>query len=377
MNRRTEESLRAAVRDLAGEARTAPELAGAALRRGRRLRRRRRATAAGAALAAVAVLTAPFLLLRPDPQAGTAGWVAPSGVATTAPAPTPTRRPGAVTDPTDWTRAPVALPGGWVLTGATSTGTPAEPGYALDRQSGRYVPGRYEETWAAPRGRVAAVVDYERRGELGLLDLPTGKVRWARVDQWIMTPHWSPEGSRLALTIMDKEGGFALGVLTVATGDYRTYPMELTRHLCTDQCFFTWSRDGREVALQQTDPDAPRSEASPHLRRGVQFFSADDGRPTRFVPVPGDPAGPWSWSPDGRRVVLKGPDGPVLAEVATGRVLRTFPDADAAWVDDGRLLRRDPSTNDMVLTDPAGRELGRRALPATLGLNMALTLGPR
>ncbi|MEV0153447.1 hypothetical protein AB0H57_06855 [Micromonospora sp. NPDC050686] len=374
MSAKTEEALRAAVRDLADEARSAPELAGRALRRGRSLRRRRRVIAAGAALAAAAVLAGPFVWLRPDPPAGPARWAAPPGTAT----PSPTGPAAAPPPAPDWTRSPLALPGGWVLTGASSTGTPAELGYALDRSRGRYVTSRYEETWAAPRGGVAAVVDYERRGELGLLDLGTGKVRWVTVGSFIMTPHWSPDGRRLALTLMSKDSGaFSLGVLTVGTAEYRAFPVDGERYLCTDQCFFTWSRDGKEVALQQTDPGAALSESQPHPRRGVQFFAPDDGRPTRFLPVKGDPDGPWSWSPDGRSVVVKGPDGPRLTEVATGRTIGPAPATDAAWVADDRLLYRDRRANEMVLVDLDGRELTRQALPPALGADTTLAVAPR
>ncbi|TDB69612.1 hypothetical protein E1182_29445, partial [Micromonospora sp. KC721] len=60
-----DETLRAAVRDLADGVRPAPDLAVRALGRGRRLRRRRRATTAGAALIAVVAVALPFVLLQP------------------------------------------------------------------------------------------------------------------------------------------------------------------------------------------------------------------------------------------------------------------------------------------------------------------------
>ncbi|MGC4765044.1 TolB family protein [Micromonospora sp. DT46] len=379
MNGSGEDVLRSAVREIAAEARAAPDLADRALRRGRRLRRRRRTTAAGGAVAALVALVGPYVWLRPGAPPDTATW-APvvTPVATVSAAP---RTMSVVPAPTgDWTRAVVTLPGGWVLTGATSTGTPAVQGYALDRERGRYATAdrRYEETWAAPRGGTAVVVDYERAGRIGLLDLGHGTVRWIRTGSHIMTPHWSPDGRRLALTVLDKESAsFSLGVLDAATGAYRTFPVDTDRYFCTDHCFFTWSRDGREVALQQTDPGAPRSESRPHARRGVQFFSATDGRPTRFVPVPGDPAGPWSWSPDGRLVIVKGQDGPKLAEVATGRVIGPAPAEDAVWVADDRLLHRVGWTAEMVLVDLDGRELARQALPASLDVNLTLAIAPR
>ncbi|MGN9775100.1 TolB family protein [Micromonospora sp. H33] len=372
MNGPTEQALRTAVRELADEAQTLPGLADRARARGRRLRRRRQLAATGGALAALVALAAPFVWLRPSaPAAGPAAWGPPS-------APAESANPVAPAPTGDWTRSPLTLPGGWLLAGATSTGGPAERGYALDRTRGRYVGSdRYDEVWAAPRGDTAAVVDYDRRTELGLLDLASGEVRWVRTGGHIMTPHWSPDGRRLALTLMDKDSGdFSLGVLS-ATGTWRTFPVDDQEYLCTDQCFFTWNRDGGEVALQQTDPTAPRSESEPHARRGVQFFSPDDGRPTRLVPVKGDPAGAWSWSPDGGRVVVNGRQGPEVVEVATGRVIGPAPSADAAWGSDDRLLYRDRRTGEMVLADLDGRELVRQALPDALGLNMVLLVAPR
>ncbi|SCL15823.1 hypothetical protein GA0070624_0833 [Micromonospora rhizosphaerae] len=380
MSRQAEDALRAAVRDLANGARTAPELAGRALRRGRRLRRWRRAVATGSALAALGLLAGPYVWLRHDPPLQTTTW-APPPAAPTASTPAAASTPSVATAPRgDWTRAILELPGGWVITGATSTGGPAAQGYALDRERGRYVATarRYEEVWAAPRGGVAVVVDYERRGEVGLLDLGTGAVRWVRVGSYIMTPHWSPDGRRVALTVLDKDtGGFSLGVLTAATGGYRTFPVDPTQYYCTDYCFFTWSRDGREVVFQQTDRNAPRSESIRHPRRGVQLFSADNGRPTRFVPVPGDPAGPWAWSPDGKLVVVQGQREPLLVETGSGRVVRTLSTADVVWVSEDRLLYRRPSgSRDFVLADLTGRELVRQPLPHEL-VDREITVAPR
>ncbi|MFD0786872.1 TolB family protein, partial [Micromonospora azadirachtae] len=268
------------------------------------------------------------------------------------------------------------VPGGWVLAGATSTGTPAATGYALDRVGGRYIAlDRYEEVWAAPNGHVAAVVDYERRDEIGLLDLRTEQVRWVATGSHVMTPQWSPDGDRLALTRMDKvSGDITLGVLT-SQGTFRTYPVDRQKYFCTDRCFFTWTRDGRHVVLQQSDPDVAVSESRPAARRGIQLFSPDDGRPGAFIPVPGDPAGPWSWSPDGRLVVIRGQDGPRIAEVATGRIVGPAMGDDDVWVNEGRLLHRDLGANAILLIDLEGRELARQSLPQALD-HLTLTVGP-
>lgn len=382
MTSRSEDAVRQAVHELANEARLPSDLAGEALRRGRTLRRRRRAAASAGALATLVVLAVPYAWLRADPPAvvgggapgpSTSATVGPSASAAIGPEPVPSAEPA---PGDDWARRVLTLPGGWVLAGASSTGTPSSTAYVLDRDSGRYrAVDRYEEVWAPPSGHVAAVVDYERPGEIGLLDLRTEAVRWVSTGPHIMTPHWSPDGRRLALTVLDKATGkLALGVLA-AGGSYRVHPVDQKKYYCTDRCFFTWTRDGRNVVLQQTDPTAPTSESQPHARRGVQLFSPDDGRPTRFLPVPGDPAGPWSWSPDGRLVVVKGQDGPRIVDVGNGKIVGTALADDDVWLAGDRLLHRDRSTNEMVLVDVEGQELARKPLPPALD-NLSLTVGP-
>lgn len=109
----------------------------------------------------------------------------------------------------------------------------------------------------------------------------------------------------------------------------------------------------------------------------MQLFSPDDGRPTRFLPIKGDPTGPWSWSPDGQRVVVKGPQGPEIVEVATGRVLGPTASAEAAWGPDNQLLYQDRGTGEMVLIDLDGRELVRQALPGKVGQGLIVLVAPR
>ncbi|MEV4654541.1 hypothetical protein [Micromonospora sp. NPDC049301] len=370
MSEVAEDELRAAVRQLAGEARAVPDLAGPALRRGRRLRGRRRAATAAVALFAVAALTGPYLWLRAT---------APSPIGAPEPAPpTPTAPvPVRPTPAGDWRAAPLSLPGGWVVTAVLGQ-REFQTGDVLDRSRNRYVSAvQYDQFWPSPTGTVTAVGDEARPQQTGLIDMATGRTRWFRTGRPIMTPQWSPDGRRLVLTITDKdEGGMHFGVLNVG-GDFRIFPVDTDRYFCTDYCFFTWIRGGREVVLQQTDPGAPRSESVRHARRGVQLFSADDGRPTRFLAMPGDPAGPWSWSPDGGLVVVRGQTGPLLVEVGTGRVVRALPSEDAVWVSADLLLyRRSAGDRDFVLADPAGRELERQPLPTEL-VDREIVIAPR
>ncbi|KXK60940.1 hypothetical protein AWW66_16065 [Micromonospora rosaria] len=354
MNSPLEEALRAAVRDLADQApRLNPELAAGALQRGRRRRTRRRVAVAGAAVLAVLAVLLPAALLRPERPLPPAG-----------PEPTPTTTPELLPAPdADWTGSPLALPGDWVVTGALRGGT----GWVLDRARSRYLPAEgYDAVWPAPRGGFSAVVDHDRRpGQVGLVDLARERITWIDTGQGAPGLQWSPDGRRLVLTLFDKEAGTTrIGVLETS-GRLRSFPLDHTRYFCTDQCGLTWARNGREVVLPQTEAFAPRSESARHPRRGVQLFSAEDGRPTRFLPIPGDPAGPWSWSPDDRLVVVQGQTEPLLVRTDTGQVLRTLPDPEAALVTDGRLLyRRDSGRQDFVLAEVStGRELQRQPVP--------------
>jgi hypothetical protein len=355
-----DETLRAAVRDLADDAGPAPDLAARALGRGRRLRRRRRVTAAAAALVAVIAVTLPFVLLRPP---------AAPPPATPAPSPTllPTPGPG-------WATTPLVLPGGWVVTRAQGSGG-SGTGFLLDRGRGRYfATDRYDGIFPAPSGSLVAVRDDDRPREIGLFDLTSGKTRWYEVGRALSTPRWSPDGRRLLFTThrLDHEGFIVMAV----DGTTHTHRVDRRAYFCTDLCDFTWMRDAREVALPQTG-GGDHDEAVRDRRRGVQLFSADDGRPTRLLPVPGDPAGPSAWSPDGTLVAVLGQQEPLLVETATGRVVNRLPTADVVWVSDDRLLYRRPyGSRDFVLADPSGRELVRQPLPKQL-VDLELTVAPR
>lgn len=362
--------LRRAVRDLAEGAAPAPGLAVRALGQGRRLRRRRRLTVSAAVLVAVVTAAVPFVLLRPRPAATPATPptdATPSPAITASPSIRPT--PGA-----DWAAAPLVLPGNWVVTRAQLAGG-SGTGFLLDRGRGRYVPtDRYDAIFPAPTGSLVAVIEEDRPREVGLVDLATGKTRWHEVGRALSPPAWSPDGRRLLFTTTQLDHfGF---VVVDRNGTKRTHEVSRQRYLCTDQCSFVWTRNGREVALPQTAQGRPRSESVRHPRSGVQMFSAEDGRPTRSEPLPGDPAGPWAWSPDGRLAVVQGQQEPLLVETATGRVVNPLPVADAAWVDDDRLLYREPYNGDFVLADTTGRELVRQPLTAQLS-ELEISVAPR
>ncbi|SCG55236.1 PD40 domain-containing protein [Micromonospora humi] len=365
MSTSLDETLRTAVRDLADDAVPAPDLAWRALGHGRRLRRRRRVAATATVLAAVVAVTLPIVLLRPR--------AAPPPTAppvTAVPSPVIRSAPGA-----NWSNGPLTLPGGWVVTSLNEIAKSNGKSYLLDRARGRYlVNGRYDAVLPAPTGSLVAVWDDDRPRQVGLVDLARGTTRWYEPGRALGAPNWSPDGRRLVFT-SQRVDHFGFVVLN-AKGASRTHAVDTDEFLCTDHCFFLWSRDGREVLLQQTDPGRPRSESARHPRRGVQFFSADTGRPTRFEPLPGDPAGPWAWSPDGKLVVVQGQREPLLVDAATGRVVNALPAADAVWAGPDRLLYRRPNgSHEFVYADTTGRELVRQPLPEQFRL-AEVTIAP-
>ncbi|SBT49710.1 TolB family protein [Micromonospora auratinigra] len=358
-----DETLRAAVHELADEVGPAADLAGRAIGRGRRLRRRRRATVALGTLAAVVAVVLPFALLRPQPAARPTAPTTPAATAS----PTRLATPGA-----NWTAGPLVLPGGWVVTRAQAKGGSGS-GFLLDRARGRYVAtDRYDGIYPAPTGSLVAVRDEARPRQVGLIDVSSGATHWYEVGRALSVPRWSPDGRRLLFTTyqLDHFGFIVMGT----DGTRKTHRM--TGYAgCSDYCDFTWSRDGREVVLPQTGGE--HDEARRDARRGVQLFSADDGRPTRLVPIPGDPSGPWAWSPDGKLVVVQGREEPLLVETATGRTVNPLPSAEAVWVSDDRLLYRRPlGQGDFTLADPTGRELVRQPLPKEL-ISLEVLIAPR
>ena len=243
---------------------------------------------------------------------------------------------------------PVALPGGFVLTGLTSQGTPRRTSWVLDRARGYYVKlSQYESAFPAPRGPYVAVITAGGLSRIGIIDLRDGDLRWFDGDGWFGTPQWTSDGARLLISAFatDDSGSMAFDIIDVDTGQIRRHEVDQINHRCTDWCMFTWMPDGAEVALPQTDTNVAHSEAEMDPRRGLQLFDADNGRPTRLLPIRGDIWSALSWSPDGRHVVVQGvtEESPrryqtQLVDARTGSVVRTFPTHVAYWIDNGRLL---------------------------------------
>ena len=324
-----EDTVRAAVHDLADEAPVPHDLAAAARIRGRRLRRRRRTGFGALALAMAALVGTPYVLLRGQEtveQAAATPW-----------------------------DSPYRLPGGVIVTALGTRNVTERTAYdgnvLLDRRTGRYavLPAGYYTIWGAPVGGRAAVAD--GRGNTGVVDAGGGGGVWQGI---AMDPVWSSDGTRLLFTT---DRGF--GVMEAATGDvrWRTAPMER----CPDVCMFTWLPGDREVAV------ARRDEKRPDAVKDVAIYAAATGRLVRVVPVPGVPVRQDAWSPDGRLVLAldRLPGEPVdVVEVGSGRTVATIAGRQVHFLPDGRILSLTDRT--AGLYDATGRLLARQPLQDAL-----------
>ncbi|MFC7529014.1 WD40 repeat domain-containing protein [Actinoplanes sp. GCM10030250] len=332
--RHLEDSVRAAVEDLAASAPSVPDLAGAARIRGRRIRRRRRTVVGLVAAALIGTVITPYAIME-DRRSAPPVPVAP----TSAPTPSPDgtdQVPQLSAADDSWWNDPLILPGDVVVAGVgrksvadaqgqerTAKKTFQEGNVVLDRATGRYrvLSSGYQALDAAPAGRFA-LVESGTTARMGIADATTGQVR--------MLGHgpgsgvqWSPDGTKLLVTLLD--GGFR--VIDAATGDAVDHDLPESRELCPDHCVFTWLPGGTEVALAQRDPGVPRSESRPDTVKSVRVYSVTSGELLRELPIPGVPAGTAAWSPDGRHVLLE-PDASAdvirIAEVTSGRTVATI-----------------------------------------------------
>lgn len=317
---RFEQLLHETIDEMAGEMRgPSTGLAARSMAQGRRIRRTRRLAAAGGAVLAVVAVALPWVLLsRPD---GTAPPPVPAASSSTAAAP--------------------GLPGGWVVIGVGDR--------ILERASGEYVTVQ-RPVLPAPVGDRLLVRDGPE--SVQVTDVRGGNAVTVDTDGLIGDLNWSPTGDQLVGGITQKEPfkvGFA--VIDARTGTARKQWIDVDRYDCS-QCTFTWTRDGREVAL--TIADRSGGEAEERVS-GLQLFDAETGAPTRSLPVKAVPSGPFAWSPGGRYVIC-GPNWQII-DVTTGQS-RPFPRA-AVWVSadellatqDGKVLTLTPDGTVTATTD--------------------------
>ncbi|MBV1850491.1 hypothetical protein [Catellatospora tritici] len=273
-----------------------------------------------------------------------------------------------VTEPSLSTLAgtPQQLAGGWQVVAGTGT--------VLDRAQRRYVPlDLPPNSQLDPTGRRYAVEDDTG---VTIVELAAGAQMFvdhqgANLQLWLESGlRWSPDGNRLVGMLLRKEP-FAIGfaVIDAKTAKLTEHWIDHSAYDCSF-CAFTFTRDGREVALSLAD----RSGGEAHeYTRAVQLFDAATGAPTRTVPTRVFPDGPFAWSPDGTRLVGRRDvhvSAYELVDTATGEG-RPFPGA-AVWATDGLLLS---GTGDMVETlRPDGGVVARATLADPL--HGPVTLGP-
>jgi Tol biopolymer transport system component len=107
-------------------------------------------------------------------------------------------------------------------------------------------------------------------------------------------PHWSPDGSQVAIFCCDD--GMAAHIVNPDTGGFRELaPPDPTLEI---HCGFAWSPDGQRLACESfgvTDPS----------RNGIYTIrSSDGGGLTRITSSPGGDDIPGDYSPDGKRLVF-------------------------------------------------------------------------
>jgi dipeptidyl aminopeptidase/acylaminoacyl peptidase len=332
--------LRATIAELADEM-PGPSgaLASDAITQGRRLRRRHHLAIVGVAVAACVGITVPSTVVARHLDGS----------------------PPEVTR----TQTPNGLPGGWIVLGKGDR--------VYDRRGGGFVTvphTRDEVVRPAPAGRRV------------LLDTPPNSLRFTDVDgsnpvgvaadAFTGNYQWSPAGDRALTTVNQKQPsrtGFA--VINAQTGTATEHWIDRAAYDCS-VCAFTWTRDGKQVVL----PIADRSggEGAERVTR-LQLFDATTGAPTRALPVPAAPTGPFSWSPDGRYVIAKQDqlrNQQEIVDVATG-ASRPLPYTDAVWATNDRLLATNATTVSTLTPDGTA--------VATITVNVAagddpITVGP-
>src|SRR6266545_3429277 len=342
----------------------------ATARRRRRARRTWTVAGAAAAVTAVIVLTA----IGAGPWQGS--LPAPGGSSPAVPRPS-LSKPPASPGPLVFDRRVLLTVEGMDLV-AYQSPHPNQPiAVVYSRTRRQYEEILYEQALPSPVSDVAVVAGQDLP-PVGLLDLSTHKYQKWTVDAYsVSDPQWSPDGRRVLLSINDKEpwrNGFAL--VDPATG-------QVSRHWVdakfdSYQYRFSWHPDGRHVVLALADR-TNASEAEPDKVAALQLFTLD-GKPDGTIRVRGSVDSPSSWSPDGRYVIAQGVvdlggarvNQQQVFEVASGRlVTKLFPEGQAWWIDEGRILLRRYEVNAggaaLEVVDPAGRQLRSYLLPSELG----------
>lgn len=147
---------------------------------------------------------------------------------------------------------------------------------------------------------------------------------------YVSEPAFSPDGSRIAFTVIPESPNGSLWIVPGNGGE----PRRLLARLLNP--YFSWSPDGHELALSAYIPKQGRE--------GVFLVSAASGRAKLLTSEPLAEGQPPAWTPDGRWITYAGADGSVskIRRDGTDRqLLFELPGEEIfglSWSSDGRHL---------------------------------------
>ncbi|GAA3274403.1 hypothetical protein Dvina_02445 [Dactylosporangium vinaceum] len=357
---RFEELLRDTVDEMGAELRSVPPgLAPSAMAEGRRIRVRRRVAVTVAALSAVVAALLPAVLStgpdeRPQPPLDATA--------------VPSDRPGPSLPQAGPSAGPSVnvtgvLPGGWRVMAA---------GDLALRASGSYWPMGLPTplTQVAPAG-YRYLTRLNTQAPLQIADVDGEHA--VSVDQrWGNgVYHWSPTGDRVVTSWTPKDDVSGFMVIEARTGNTTGTSVDRATYDC-GRCDYAFTRTGTEVVVALADRTA--GVGVERLTRGLQFFDALTGAPTRTLLAPGIqvPDSPFAFSPDGRFLITQSTTlsaGSVLVNLTTGET-KPFPFA-AVWVTDDQLVA--PAGTVVMILRPDGTVAGELT-PAVAGV--PIVLGP-
>ncbi len=201
----------------------------------------------------------------------------------------------------------------------------------------------------SPGGRTIAIVvsranlkEDRYDTELDLVDVATHQLRIVTRERLgVASPHWSPDGARIAFLAQDAEKKAQVFVLDLGGGDAR----QLT-HGKTAVSLLAWRPDGQALAYAAADEEVEKKDEARfddafevgdnnYTERArlkpthLWTVSTADGAVKRLtqgawsLPSHMAPAGPPSqiaWTPDGRTLVFVKADSPITGDSDTSRV---------------------------------------------------------
>ncbi|HLL69261.1 MAG TPA: hypothetical protein VK453_26635 [Micromonosporaceae bacterium] len=267
-----------------------------------------------------------------------------------------------------------------------------EESYLLDPTTGDYRALPYSYLQLSPDGRTVVVEQFDGEAKYALAErgalLRDGEQALRPIDLPPGTLHWSPDGTALLTTTLDKNTRqFTVHRYDVATGRLRHTPVALACDICTAG----WAADSRRyvVSVRGADPQMPSALAqylNPDGTPGPMLGSGADG----FV------YGAEAYSPSRRYVILEparpfGPGEltndklPRVYDLRARRVVATIHTAHPllGWYDNRHVVRlavtddEVPDTIEVVHihTGRVTRRVAAAGLPPAVSIQLGSTAG--